>query len=159
MSADCQNTGRRTSDASVQGPLRAAARWALPVVLFTLLWLLATIPAQWALAFAGPNLAAQRVSGTLWNGNAGNLMLRAGDTWLALGESHWSFLLSDSLRSAAFCIRIESRLAEQAVQGRVCVHGTRLQATHVELSVPAAATQVPGGLQLAGSILLLVESL
>lgn len=159
MNTDHRSTEHRISGAPAQGPLLAAARWALPVLAFTLLWLLVTIPAQWAMALAGPHVAAQGVRGSLWHGNAGNLMLRAGDTWLALGESHWSFLLPDSLRSAAFCIRIESRLAEQAVQGRVCAHGTRLQATHVELSVPAAATQVPGGLQLAGSILLLVESL
>lgn len=160
MSAGRQATAHRLPNASVPGSRRKVLRRALPLLLFTVLWLLATIPAQWALAAFGSNLAATGVSGSVWNGSAGNLLLRAGAGWLALGDSHWRLLPLDSLRAAALCMRIESRLAEQALQGRVCIRSDqRLQAQDLELALPAAATQVPGGLQLAGNMLLLVETL
>lgn len=158
MSADGQRAAWQTQDSPVQG--RLVTRLLVPALLFTLLWLLATIPAYWALAAAGPNLAASGISGTVWRGTAGSLMLRMGETWLALGETHWRLLPLVSLRSGALCIGVESRLAEQAMQGQVCaLSGNRLQVTNLELELPAAATQLPGGLQLAGSVLLQVESL
>lgn len=145
-------------DSPVQG--RLVMRCVLLVLFFTLLWLLATIPAHWALAAAGPNLAGSGISGTAWRGTSGNLMLRIGETWLALGETRWRFLPLVSLRSGALCIGIESRLVEQAMQGQVCAQGSgRLRVSNLELALPAAATQLPGGLQLAGSILLQAESL
>lgn len=158
MSAAGQRAGWQVPDGPVQG--RAVTRWLVPALCFTLLWLLVTLPAHWALAAAGPNLAGSGISGTVWRGTAGSFMVRMGENWLALGETRWRFLPWISLRSRALCIGIESRLVEQALQGQVCAQSSqRLQVTNLELALPAAATQLPGGLQLAGSILLQAETL
>lgn len=124
------------------------------------LWLLASVPAGWALYALQPVVAAGAVSGTAWAGKAGSLMVAAGGQWLALGRSEWTLRPMESLRARALCFRLRAALAEQEIQGVLCSDGAnQLQVPLLELALPAAATQQPGGLQLAGSLLVRIEDL
>lgn len=129
-------------------------------VLIFLAWLVVMVPAHWALKALEPTLAAGAVGGTVWRGQTASLMVATGSQWLALGRSEWQVLLRESLRTRALCFRLRSELAEQALQGSFCARGSQsLWVPQVELALPAAATQQPGGLQLAGKLLLSVQNL
>lgn len=128
--------------------------------LIFLVWLVAIVPAHWVLKVLEPTLAAEAVGGTVWRGQAASVMLATGGQWLALGRSEWQVLPGVSLRAGALCFSLQAELAEQAMQGILCAGGAQsLRIPQLELELPAAATQQPGGLQLGGSLLLSVQDL
>lgn len=118
-----------------------------------LLWLVVLVgcvlwqwPANWLGSRVNQDvLYMDNLSGSLWQGRAGSVVVNIEGYWLALGDVQWQWVWS-SLPRLAVCVDTQGVYGQQRFSGRVCRHlggALSLQQFSVELPAASLATLSP----------------
>jgi general secretion pathway protein N len=134
----------------------------LALVAYLIFLVVARTPATWgawAVHKALPNVWLTGVSGTIWDGRAGNGAAMVGDQALPLENLRWQ-IQPWSLLSMRICANVNAEILSQPASGVFCgAPGDRLVARNVQLSGPMAVAAEALNIPLSGLTSLQLQTL
>jgi len=142
-------------------PFIPSWRWLLALLVLTLLFALARIPASWGayVMTQGNGLGMSGLSGSLWRGSASMTSVEIDGQPYSLGRLQWR-LNPWSLLVLRPCAQLQARMEGQNLEGRACagLNGA-VTVTDTQLESPAGLIQAGVPLPIDGRILANIQTL
>lgn len=133
--------------------------WISLLVLLFVALVVKAMPAQFVLGLTKPPVLMDGVSGTIWKGKAGNVVLPYQGSFFSLGKVEWQ-LNPFSLLLLKPCAKINAELEAQEINGNVCASaGGDIVLKNTTVSIPARAAEIWAPVSIEGEIFLNIEEL
>lgn len=136
-------------------------RWLLVLLLLTLIFAVARIPATWAAHFMtqGNTLGLSGVRGTVWEGQARMASVEIDNQHYSLGALRWD-LSPLSLLTLTPCADVNASLETQNIEGRVCAGlGGKVRVSDTSIDAPANLVQAGLPFPVEGQLSANIQSL